>query len=63
VSAVEDLLAGLILGGLVAAALAWVAVRAARRYRKIRAAWRRARRTRVVITQQTKTKKKRRARR
>ena len=59
----EDLLAGLILGGLVAAALAWAAVRAARRYRKVRAAWRRVRRTRVVITQQAKTNKKRRSRR
>lgn len=59
----QDLLAGLILGGLVVAALAWVAVRSARRYRKVRAAWRRMRRTRLVITQDAKSKKKRRARR
>lgn len=49
----QDLLAGLILGALVVAALVWAALKAARRYRKMRAAWRRVRRTRVVITQQT----------
>jgi hypothetical protein len=48
---VEDLLAGLIIGALVAAALAVVVVKALKAYRKAKARWRRIRRTRLVVTQ------------
>lgn len=58
----EDLLAGLVLGGLVVAALAVVAVRAAKTYRKTRSTWRRWCRTRLVITQAPKKRIKTRSR-
>lgn len=47
----QDLLAGLIIGALVAAALAVAAVKAAKVYRKTRATVRRWKRTRLVLTQ------------
>lgn len=60
----QDLLAGLILGGLVAAVLALAAIKAAKAYRRTKSTWRRWCRTRLVITQdpkkRTNTKKTRR---
>ena len=52
----QDLLAGLILGSLVAAALALAALKAAKAYRKAKSTWRRWCRTRMVITQAPKKK-------
>lgn len=54
----EDLLAGLVLGGLVVAALALVAIKAAKTYRRTKSTWRRWCRTRLVLTQAPKKCKK-----
>lgn len=59
----EDLLAGLVLGGLVVAVLALAVIKAAKTYRKTRSTWRRWCRTRLVITQAPKKKCKKKTRR
>jgi hypothetical protein len=59
----EDLLAGLVMGALVVAALAVVAVKAAKTYRKTRVTVRRWSRTRLVLTQAPRRRARSRARR